>query len=453
MMGEDEGGMDLIYLLRECYRAAVAAVDPDPVLARVLESEPVGPDSRVHVLALGKAAPAMARAALRTLRRRGVHPAGGLLVTVPELAPPNPGLPVAFGDHPVPDQHSRAAALALETAAHRVRPGDTVWVLLSGGTSSLVGTPVAGLAPDELRQATAILLGSGLDIGRMNLVRRRLSRWGAGRLAAAMPHAAIHVFMVSDVIGDDPATIGSGPCEPDPSTAGEIETFLDHAGLRDRLPLQVSDYLARVRRGEAPETPKPGDPVFRQVETRIIATNAMARDAAGWRARALGATARVVETPVEGEASVAGRRIAQELLEVQRANGPEGKVRCLIWGGEPTVTLGETPGRGGRCQELGLAAARLLALAQGTGSVALLAAGTDGRDGPTNAAGTVVDGTTWDRIARAGIDPDRALREHDAYAALRAADALIPAGYTGTNVMDVMIAGVTGAAADPAGSG
>ncbi len=432
--------MDLIYLLQECYRAAVAAVDPDPALARALQAEPTGPDARVHVLAMGKAAPAMVRAALRTLEQRGQSPAGGLLVTVPELVPPNPGLPVAFGDHPVPGQHSRAAALALESAASRVRPGDTVWVLLSGGTSSLLGTPVAGLGPDDLRRVSTALLGSGLDIAQMNLVRRRLSRWGAGRLAAAMPHAAMRVFIVSDVIGDDPAVIGSGPCAPDPSTAEEIEVFIETCGLRDQLPLPVLDYLARVRRGEAPETPKPGDPVFQQVRTTIIADNAMAREAAARQARTAGCGARVVDTPLRGEAAQAGTRIAAGLLDARA--GESATARCVIWGGETTVSLGASSGTGGRCQELALAAARSLALAPSGPAMALLAAGTDGRDGPTDAAGAVVDDSTWDRIARAGIDPEHALHQHDAYPALDAAGVLLRTGYTGTNVMDLVIGAV-----------
>jgi hydroxypyruvate reductase len=304
-----------------------------------------------------------------------------------------------------------------------------VWVLLSGGTTSLIGAPQPGIAPLDLKALYAQLLRSGLDIKAMNRVRKRFTRWSAGRLARSLAHAArVQCFIVSDVIGDDLAAIASGPCVPDPSTARDVREALERAGLWIGLAPSMRSYVDQVERGQIAETPKPGDPTVERVESTLVATNRLALEAAATRARELGLAADIVEPPIVGEASMVGAIIAEAL------KGMSG--RCLILGGETTVTISGESGLGGRSQELALAAARVL---QGSPRAALLAAGTDGRDGPTDAAGAIVDGETWGRIAAAGRDPERDLRHHDSYAALAAADALIKTGPTGTNVMDVVI--------------
>jgi glycerate 2-kinase len=438
-------------LLADLYAVATAAVDPGPALARRLRAaDPGGP---VRVLALGKAALPMARAAVAVLAERAAAPAGGLVVA-PEGESPHSALAFVAGDHPEPGPGSRAAAEALAAAAAAVRPGDEVWVLLSGGTTSLVGAPDAGIDPGDLASLYTLLLGSGLDIAAMNRVRKRFSRWGAGKLARALAPARVRVYVVSDVIGDDLPSIGSGPLVPDAATAGEVRALLERAGLWTRIPPALRSRLAAVERGEMPETPKPGDPAFAQVTLELIASNRLALEAAARRAAELGLAPVVSEAPLAGEASAVGASVAAALLQdcvirtipqpqVDAVPQPEiPRSRCLIWGGETTVTLGEAPGLGGRCQELALAAAKLLAGAPG--GLALLAAGTDGRDGPTDAAGAIVDAATWRAMVDAGRDPARDLAAHDAYHALDAAGALLRPGLTGTNVMDVVI-GICGA--------
>ena len=426
-------------LLIELYEAATLAVDPAPALsARLARLEGPGP-RRPWVLALGKAAEPMARAAVETLARWGTEPAGGLAVGPAPHPAPHAGIRVVPGDHPEPGAGSLAAAEALARTASRVAADDEVWVLLSGGASSLLGSPVDGISPDELRALYSLLLGSGLDITAMNRIRKRFSRWGGGRLARALAPARVHVFVVSDVIGDDLASIGSGPCVPDPASAADVRRMLEEADLWSRVPASVRRALVASESGETAETPKPGDQAFARVTLELIASNRLALEAAARRAAALGLDPEVAETPLAGEAAAAGASIAATLLQ---HCGPAGNAqrprRCFIWGGEPTVTLGDAPpGLGGRCQELALAAARTLAGVRP--GVALLAAGTDGRDGPTDAAGAVVDGDTWRAIARAGRDPARDLAAHDAYRALDAAGALLRTGLTGTNVMDVVI--------------
>jgi len=342
------------------------------------------------------------------------------------------------GDHPEPGPASLAAAGALERTVKRIPKTDEVWLLLSGGTSSLIAAPEPGLSPADLTSIYSLLLGSGLDITAMNRIRKRFSRWGGGKLARALAPAKVRGYVVSDVIGDDLASIGSGPCVPDPTNAGEIREQLEQAGIWPRLPESGRSLVLSVEAGERPETPKPGDNAFAGVSLEVIASNRLALEAAANRARELGLTAVVASHPISGEAAPAGEWLARSLLDrcARRGTPPDTRL-CMIWGGETTVTLGEKVGLGGRCQELALAAAG--ALRGASEGIALLAAGTDGRDGPTDAAGAIVDGRTWQAAEASGRKPAQDLAEHNSYPALRAAGALLRPGLTGTNVMDLVI--------------
>ena len=438
-------------LLSELYAAATAAADPGPALASRLERLQLHPDQRIWILALGKAAYPMAAAATRVLETRGHDLAGGLVVAPVGGGDLHPRLVSMPGDHPEPGARSFAAAEALGEAVSRVEPTDEVWVLLSGGTTSLVGAPEPGLSRADLTTIYSLLLGSGLDITAMNRIRKRFSRWGGGKLARGLAPARVRVYLVSDVIGDDLASIGSGPCVPDPTSAGDVRRMLESAGLWHRIPESARQSVLSTISGKTAETPKPGDPAFARVTLELVASNRLAVEAAAKRAAELGLAPSVVKTPLAGEAAAAGESVAGSLLnncgqlpipQPRPGDRRSGSPACLIWGGETTVTLGENPtGRGGRCQELALAAARVLDGAPA--GTALLAAGTDGRDGPTDAAGAIVDGNTWAAIASSGRDPARDLATHDAHPALDAVSALLKPGLTGTNVMDVVI-GVCG---------
>jgi glycerate-2-kinase len=438
-------------LLADLYWAAVAAAAPGPALSTALASQTSESKRSLHLLALGKAALPMAAAAVDTLRARGQEPAGGLLVLPEPATAPHPSLVVAVGDHPEPGPGSLRAAQLLQEAVAQVRPEDEVWVLLSGGTTSLIGAPIEGVDPAQLTQLYRLLLGSGLDITAMNRIRKRFSRWGAGRLATALAPARVKNFTISDVIGDDLASIGSGPCVPDTSTAAEVRAMLTSANLWEKIPEPLRAYLTAVQHGGVPETPKPDHPAFATTTAIVIASNRLALEAACRRARSLGLIATLKSTELAGEASVAGERIATILSlddgETGRPAQDSGlnKDAVLVWGGETTVTLGPDPGAGGRCQELALAAARTLGDGgQGRRAVTILAAGTDGRDGPTDAAGAIVDATTWSRIQAAGRNPQQDLSAHRSHQSLEAADALFKTGMTGTNVMDVVLGLVRG---------
>lgn len=431
-------------LLAELYRVATKAVNPGPALATALLRGTHPTPSQPWIIALGKAASPMALAAVDVLRDARSAPAGGLIVAPQADPSPHPRLAVVAGDHPEPGPGSLAAAEALGGVTDRIGPGEEVWVLLSGGTTSLIGAPEPGISPHELGTLYTLLLGSGLDITAMNRIRKRFTRWGGGKLAQALQRATTRVYVVSDVIGDDLASIGSGPCVPDPATASEVRRLLEECRLWDRISESARSLVQETEAGARPETPKPGDAAFTRVSHELIASNRLALEAAARHATAIGLAPEVATEPLAGEAAAAGARLAAFLLQhcgrpdiPQRDVAPPAR-HCFIWGGETTVTLGAAPpGQGGRCQELALAAARALA---GTLSpVALLAAGTDGRDGPTDAAGAIVDGGTWSAATAGGRDPARDLLAHDAYRSLDAAGALLRPGLTGTNVMDVVI--------------
>jgi glycerate-2-kinase len=387
----------------------------------------------------------MAAAAVQTALRSLHSIVGGVIVAPDDAPTPYPTLQSLRGDHPIPGRNSFEAAARIADVAAGRRGTDIALVLLSGGATSLIGAPVRGIPEADFIGLHELLLGSGLDIAHMNAVRKRFSRWSAGRLALALAPATTYCLAMSDVEGDDPAVIGSGPCVPDSANASDVSEILQRANLLTRAPRSVRDYLAGVARRTIPETPARGHPAFAHVAVRVIGNNALAREGAAAAARARGLDAEIVPRWVSGEAARAGEAIARELI-ARRARGTGEAGTCIVWGGEPTVTLtgtAATTSSGGRCQELALAAARVLHQgAEAASGIALLAAGTDGRDGATDAAGAIVESTTWAAVDDV-VNPAHALAEHRAYAALRAAGALVPRRETGTNVNDVIIGTIT----------
>ena len=431
-------------ILEGLFHAAVAAADPVAAMNVALEKTQVSPAGRLFLLALGKASPAMAQAALAWSRDRGKPMSGGVVISpdlVTERHPPI--IHYLLGDHPVPGENSARAADAVDKLSRELRNEDEVWVLLSGGTSSLVGAPVPGVRGEDYVRLYQMLLASGLDIRTVNLVRKRVSRWGAGRLALGLSPARVRVFAISDVADDDLATIGSGPCAPDPTSATELRTLLGVRGLWPYLPPTICSYIDEVIAGLRGETPKFDDPRFSRVHSRVLANTSTALNGAVAGAAALGLPV-TIEGTLQGDATEQGAMIAAFLVEAAR----RGQHGLFLWGGETTVTLDPPskeperisrparPRLGGRCQDLALSAAIRLADGRVGDRITLLAAGTDGRDGPTDAAGAVVDGTTAEAVG----NPRDHLERHDAYPALRRAKALFQTGPTGTNVRDLVLA-------------
>ena len=425
--------------LQDLYCAAISGANVEALTANAVAAIPLERRHRVWVFAFGKAANTMAHAAVTTLERSLAEIAGGVVVA-PELADAPCGtVTVMVGDHPVPGRRSFAAAARLSELVSQKRGVDLGIVLVSGGATSLIAAPLRGMSESDLSLVYELLLGAGLDIHEMNAIRKRFSRWGAGRLTLALAPARLFCLAVSDVPGDDIASIGSGPCVPDPTKVHAVIESLNRANLFSSLPPSFRQYLHDTARGVIPETPKASHPAFAHVTARVIANNTIALNAAAGAARRAGFDTTVHAAPLVGEASLAGERIARELL-VLRANARPSSVHCHIWGGETTVSLRGPAPAGGRCQEVALAAARALAMAGDTAKgISILAAGSDGRDGPTDAAGAIVDDMTWSAIEAAGRDANASLRAHESYDALASAGALFKPGLSGTNVMDITI--------------
>jgi hydroxypyruvate reductase len=420
-MTERVEGPDPRDLLRACFDAGVAAVEPSQCMPAALDRTEV-PSGVPAILAIGKAAPGMASALVAWMGTHGVAARHGLIVT--EAPSHRPPFPEVIGDHPVPGARSAAASDAIGEFIDGLEPGQPVHVALSGGGSALIAAPLAPVTGAEMIEAFSQLLGSGLPIGAMNAVRKRITRWSAGRLAVALGDRQVHGWIISDVAGDDPATIASGPLTVDRWTTEAIMREVRHTGLTERLP-------ASIRAALKLPPPAADTPALQRVQQVIVASNADAVAAAVRSAVRRGRTATAAPAPLAGEAAAMGVAIARDIARL-----PTGQV--IVWGGETVVTLGVGHGVGGRSQELALAASVELQRLGSRGSV--LAAGTDGRDGPTDAAGALVDATTAASLAAAGVDLADVLRRHDVTQALDRAGALIRMPPTGTNVMDLVVA-------------
>ena len=421
-------------------RAGIRSVDPGRAVRRHFVRTPhgfrvgarplvPGPGGELRLVALGKAAAAMVDSAARIAR----GPVSGLAATPYGYPSPHGAIPVVFGDHPVPRSGSFRAGTALLEFVRSTRPTDAVLFLISGGGSATVEAPAVGLSRSEIRRTTEVLLESGAPIGEMNAVRRHLSALKGGRLAEATSARTFATLALSDVVGDPPADIASGPTVPDPSTFQDALAVVRKRGIAGRLPAGIVCHLRDGARGRIPETPKPTDRRLGRAPFVLAATNRTALDAAHREALRRGYTSRVGSSGVTGETQPVARRFARTLLR-SAVGSREGPI-ALLSGGETTVTLGPGAGRGGRNQEFALAAARDIAGADAV----VLSIGTDGVDGPTDAAGGWVDGTTVYRAGAGGIDLSSALRDHASYPALARLGALVRTGPTGTNVMDLHV--------------
>jgi glycerate-2-kinase len=424
---------------RACFDAAIAAVDPvrlvSGALRRVGDSLHLDvPSSGAYVhrgpvllVAAGKAALAMAEGACAA-----ANAATGVIVVPHGSTAAGPrGVDVRGAAHPVPDAAGIAATRRLLTAVHGAGQDVLVLVLLSGGASALLVAPAGDLTLADKQAVTAALLASGADIVALNTVRKHCSRVkGGGLLRAAGHAAAIWTLALSDVIGDDPATIASGPTVPDPTTFADALAVVDRWLDPPTVPPRVRAHLAAGRAGRVAETLKAGDPALRRAVTHVLAGNRTAVSAAAEAARKLGYEAYVPAEPLRGDAAEAGRTIVAHLASL-----PRHRPVAYVTGGETTVRVAPG-GRGGRSQQLALAAAGALAGAPG----ALLAAGTDGMDGPTDAAGACVDGETVARARQRGFDPEAALAATDSHPVLAATGDLLRIGPTGTNVADLVVA-------------
>ena len=414
----------------EAFLAGVAAADPVASTSLALEEFdlPTVVGRRAAVLAVGKAAFGMTEAAVEWLGHR-VHASDVLLVTHDEAERGRARFQALRSGHPLPDERGLAAAREIQRRAGTLGANDLALVLISGGASALLPAPPAGIALADKLEVTRQLLRGAATIHELNAVRKHLSTTKGGGLLRQLRPARVVTLALSDVIDDDPSVIGSGPTAADPSTFADALAVLERCDVLETCPSSVRERFEAGIRGELEETPKPGDPIFTEAVYRIVGGN---RTSVGAMAAVCGKGVEVEPEPLEGEAREVGAMLAARFAATP--------FRAWVAGGETTVTV-RGSGTGGRNQELALA----FALEAEEGSLAdrhdwvFLAAGTDGRDGPTDAAGGVVGASTIRRIQRAGVDPVAALEDNDSYRALDAGGALLRTGATGTNVADVAV--------------
>ncbi|MBN7786775.1 glycerate kinase [Ponticoccus gilvus] len=421
--------MDDRAFLTGLFETAVAAADPKKALAPVLPEKPKG---RTVVVALGKGAAQLAAA----FEELWEAPVEGVVVTRYGYAAPCRHLPVLEAAHPVPDAAGEKAAQAVFDAVEGLTEDDLVVALVCGGGSALLPAPPEGLTLEDEQALNKALLASGAPIGVMNAIRKHVSRIKGGRLAAACHPARVVSLVVSDVPGDDPAQVASGPTVPDAVTRDHALALIRARGIR--LPERIMAHIE----GEGASAPLPDDAVFARNEVRVIASARLSLEAAAEQARAAGFEAVILSDAIEGEAADVGAVHAAITREVVLRDRPFTKPVVILSGGETTVTLGDTPGRGGRNTAFLLGFAEGI---EGLKGITALAADTDGIDGSENNAGAFADGGTLARIREKGQDPRRFVQDQDPYGAFDTIGDIFAPGPTGTNVNDFRAILVRGA--------
>lgn len=431
--------------LRNLFWAAVSAVNPRSLIRHVVQVEraqlriipgetgtPVKTFpllGRVFVIGAGKGAGLLAQELESVL---GERLAAGAVVIPREQTTRLRRIAVIQGEHPLPGPGSVAGAEQIAALLAQKHPSDIICFCLTGGASSLLVSPAEGLSLADKLTVNRLLLTCGAAIHEINTVRKHLSRMKGGGLARWAFPATVISFILSDVIGDDLSTIGSGPTVPDPSTFHDALAVLEGYDLLDRVPPAVLTHLRQGCAGVLPETPKPGDAIFTHVHNLLIGSNRLALNAAAAAAQRLGFAPQIIDEPLSGDTTEAARNFARILRPLLRACAAP---LCVLAGGETTVRV-TGPGKGGRNQEFALVVAQEL---QRETNWVLLSAGTDGVDGPTDAAGAFVDSRSIGRATAQGLDPLAALSKNDTYPLFTALGDLFTPGPTGTNVMDIKI--------------
>ncbi len=434
-------------LLTNLFLAAVASVDPARLVHGALHRDEEGISlsgggarstlpwssvERIFLVGGGKAGRPMTLATASALE--GKVAAGVIAVPKGEGGSLDAVRLIETG-HPLPDEGSREAAQAMLNLVSRAGENDLVIALISGGGSAMISAPPEGVSSSDKEAVFRLLLRSGADITEFNTVRKHLSRVKGGRMAQAAYPARVWALMLSDVPGDDPSVIASGPFSPDPATYVDARKVLLERKLYDAIPDAVRAHIEAGVSGTITETPKPGDPALERVSLAVIGSNRVAIDTAADAAKNEGVdTVRILPGFLRGEARECARAFVEELRKAE-ASTPRGRSVVLIAGGETTVTV-HGKGKGGRNQEFALSAAVQM---DGMPGMAVLSAGTDGIDGPTDAAGAYADGTTISRASALGLSPLPHLDRNDAYPFLQALSDLVVTGPTGTNVTDIAI--------------
>ncbi len=428
---------------QDIFHAALQAADPRQCIFRSMRLDgdnlsvfdatyALRKFSKIVVIGAGKATPAMAAAVEEIL---GDYITAGAINTKYDHGLPLKHIATTECGHPIPDPAGVAGATRITSLLRQLDEDALVIALFSGGGSALLPAPAAGISLQEKQATTQMLLACGATIDEINTIRKHLSSTKGGLLARQSFPARMITLMLSDVIGDPLDTIASGPTHPDPTTFAECMALVDHYQLGAKLPPAVLHHLQEGLQGHLPDTPKGDDPCFAKVQTHVIGNNALALAAARQIALDRGYQTLVLSSRIEGETREVAAVHAAIAQEIRTSGQPIVPPACLISGGETTVTL-RGKGKGGRNQEFVLSACLRL---QGWEGITLLSGGTDGTDGPTDAAGALGDGTTVARARELGLSATSYLEENDSYHFFKALDDLVITGPTNTNVMDLQI--------------
>ena len=425
----------------QIFEAGLQAVDPvaainhyvtvsDSVLSIGEQQFKLKDYDRILIIGAGKAVAPMAKTMEDHL---GNRIAAGVIVTKDEHGLPLKKVKVCEASHPVPDARGVAGTEEILALVKKAGERDLIICLISGGGSALLIAPVEGISLAGKQEATRLLLACGATIHEFNTVRKHLSRVKGGRLAQKAYPATVTSLILSDVVGDDLDVIASGPTVPDSSTFHDAEQILKDYGIWDQLAANVRNHLEKGSAGQIADTPKPGDTAFKKCSQVLVGTNLQALEAAGKAAEHLGYRPLILSSKIEGEAREVAKFYTAIAKEVLSSSNPMETPVCVLAGGETTVTIsGE--GLGGRNQEFALAAAMAI---DGVKNLVVLSGGTDGTDGPTDAAGAMADGATLARAREKNMDPKDFLRRNDSYRFFQKLDDLVMTGPTRTNVMDI----------------
>lgn len=425
-------------------QAALEAVNPAEAVYRVLtrvgssilvndRAYDLANYDRVLIIGAGKASIPMADAVAEVLQNKL---AGGVVITkyhhIDRMLPAS--IRVHEAGHPVPDQNSINGARDIRDQLHGLRARDLVFCVLSGGASALMTLPAENISLADVQAVTTLLLNAGASIDQINIIRKHIDLIKGGGLARLAGKAARVSLVLSDVVGDDLSVIASGPTTPDRSTFADAWHVIKQYDLIEQLPPAVRSRLELGAADRFADTPKPGDPLFENDQIVIVGSNRLAAEAAETLAKKLNFNTLLLSTFIQGEAREIAKVVAALAKEIRAADRPIAKPACIIWGGETTVTL-KGHGTGGRNQELALAAAIAI---DGLPNVLIEALGTDGTDGPTDAAGAIATGETLSRARELGLEAHSYLADNDAYHFFKPLGELIVTGPTGTNVNDLM---------------
>jgi glycerate 2-kinase len=427
---------------REIFNAALTAADAAKAVSRHLKVDGEGIDiagrlyslrsyKRLFVIGAGKGSALMCRALVKLI---GDWLYGGTIIAKYGYAVAMKKIAIIEAGHPIPDENGLRATEQIVRLLRQTTNEDLVINLISGGGSALLCSPADGISFHEKQEITRRLLSCGAPIGEINAIRKHISKVKGGRLARLAYPSTLISLILSDVVGDSISAIASGPTAPDPSTFSECQVILDRYKLRTEKAVSIARFIDKGSAGEIEETPKPGDPIFDNVMNVVVGNNRLAVSAAKERAERLGYSVKVIDKLAEGEATelaVAHAAIVKKIYH----SGAVRRPACVISGGEATVTL-HGDGLGGRNQEFALATALEI---DGLDGVVALIGGTDGSDGPTEAAGGIVDGGTVRRGETTGLDARDYLSRNDSYHYLKATDDLLVTGPTFTNVMDLRL--------------